>query len=132
VSTLLKGRHFVIQHYRASGYVRIARTAAAFASPEDAAESWKDCDVAVSALDVSRLALLFDWRLAPLSTDARLHRFLVRRSDVYAKQFARCALLVDTPLGKLQSLRVGRAHSTAAPIVVLDNEAAAIRYLIGR
>jgi hypothetical protein len=108
--------------------VRIARTSAKFSSIEQAATCLKACDVAFSELNISKLSLLLDWRLAPLSTDPHLHRFLVRSTDVFAARFARS---VATPLGKLQSVRVGRAHSTAAP-VVFDDEARALEYLVGR
>ena len=131
MSTLAKGTHLNVQYFRASGYVRIARTSAKFSSIEQAATCLKACDVAFSELNISKLSLLLDWRLAPLSTDPHLHRFLVRSTDVFAARFARSAVLVATPLGKLQSVRVGRAHSTAAPVVFHD-EARALEYLVGR
>jgi hypothetical protein len=128
VPNLLRSAHFSVEHNVASGYIRIARSTAAFSTPEEAAAAIRLCDSSLAGLDLAALGLLLDWRLAPLSTDARLHQALVEATDAIAVRFARRAVLVETPVGKLQSGRVGRAHSSIRPEVFGD-EGAALAYV---
>lgn len=127
--TLLRARYFVMESNPASGYVRLARTALAFSTPNDAAGALKQCDEKLRGIEVERLGILLDWRLAPLSTDAQLHRAIVEHTDRFALRFLRRALLVVTPVGQMQLGRVIRTHSGTQP-VLFDDEAAAIEYLM--
>jgi hypothetical protein len=129
--TIHRSTHFTIQHFQASGYVRLVRSAVAFASLEEAGEALRACDDALSELDATQLGILLDWRLGPFSVDARLHQFVIENTDAFAVRFVRRAVLILTPVGKLQLDRVVRTHSSAPPIVFNDEDAA-VDYVTSR
>jgi hypothetical protein len=129
--TIHRSEHFAIQHYQASGYVRLVRSALPFASLDAAGQALRACDEALLPLDASQLGILLDWRLGPLSVDPRLHQFVIENTDAFAVRFVRRAVLIVTPVGKLQLDRVLRTHSSAAP-VVFNDEAVAIDYVTSR
>jgi|RhiMethySRZTD1v2_1073278.scaffolds.fasta_scaffold02885_16 hypothetical protein len=129
--TIHRSEHFTIQHYQASGYVRLVRSAIVFASLEHANDALKACGEALERLDASQLGLLLDWRLGPFSIDARLHQLVIETTDAFAVRFVRCAVLIVSPVGKLQLDRVVRAHSSIAP-VIFNEEAAAVEYVTSR
>jgi hypothetical protein len=129
--TIHRSEHFSIQHYQASGYVRLVRSAVAFPSLEDAVHALMACGEALRELDASQLGLLLDWRLGPFSTDARLHQLVIETTDEFAVRFVRRAVLVVSPVGKLQLDRVARRHSSVAP-VIFNDEAAAIDFVTSR
>lgn len=129
--TLHRSAHFTIQHFQASGYVRLVRSARPFASLDEASEALNACAVALQDLDVSELGILLDWRLGPFSIDARLHQLVIETTDAFAIRFVRRAVLTVSPVGKLQLDRVVRAHSSIPP-VVFNDEAAAIDFVTSR
>lgn len=88
----------------------------------------RECAKALSDIDVSRLGLLLDWRLAPLTTDPVMLKHVVQQNDVFAKDFARRALLMATPVGLMQSERIARTIDHAKP-VLFNDEATAIAYV---
>jgi hypothetical protein len=128
VAQLFRNAHLTVENHVALGYIRVARSSAPFTHIEQATAELHACERSLSLLDVSKLGLLLDWRLAPLSTDARLHQAMVTASDAFARRFARRALLIDTPLGKLQSGRVNRTLSSVNP-EIFNDEAAAIAFV---
>ncbi len=129
--TIHRSEHFTIQHFQASGYVRLVRSAVAFGSLEDAVDALKACGEALGQLDGSQLGLLLDWRLGPFSIDARLHQLVIETTDEFAIRFIRRAVLIVSPVGKLQLDRVVRTHSSIAP-VIFNDEAAAVDYVTSR
>jgi hypothetical protein len=131
VFILHRSKHLILEHWQASRYVRLVRSAVPFASPEEAGEALKEIDVAIRDLDPSHLGILLDWRLGPLSTDPRLHQFVIENTDAFASRFVRRAVLVVTPVGKLQLDRVIRNLSSTKP-VLFNDENAAVEYVTGR
>jgi len=129
--TLHRSKHFTIEYWQASRYVRLVRSAVPFKSPEEAGDALKECDVAIRDIDPSNLGILMDWRLGPFSTDPRLHQFVVENADAFASRFVRRAVLVVTPVGKLQLDRVLRNMSSTNPIIFND-ETAALEYVTSR
>jgi len=129
--TIHRNAHFTVVHHVASGYVALVRTAAAFDGHDDVVRSLAQCERALRPIDAQANGILLDWRLGPLSTDARIHELLVRGSDVFIQRFARKALLVLTPMGAMQGGRIVRVQSTTNP-VIFDDEAQAITYLTER
>ena len=126
--TLHRGEYFIVEYFQASRYVRLARTARAFDSPDDARATLAECERALREIDLASVAILLDWRLAPLAVDPTLHETVVTCTDAFAARFARRALLVQTPVGKLQLDRIVRQQSATKPIVFND-EAEAIEYV---
>ena len=118
-----------LHHYPDLGYVRLVRTGEPFGSISRVGASLRECANALSHLNVTRLGLLLDWRLAPLSTDPILLKHVVQQSDVFAAMFPRRALLMATPIGIMQSERLARSIHHANP-VLFNDEAAAIAHVI--
>ena len=128
MSTLHRGCHFVVQLFRASRYVRLIRTHTPFESVAQAVQALRECDKALASLQLEELGILLDWRDAPMSTDSALHQSVVRHTDAFATRFRCKAILVLTPVGKMQVQRVVRTHSEAVPVLFHD-EAAAIAHV---
>lgn len=131
MSTLYQGAYFAIQHYRASGCVRVVRNDAPFEAVTDAVSGLAACRAALAGLDAARYGLLLDWRLAPISTDPNLHKVLVEHIDALAAPFARKAILVATTVGTMQANSVGRNLSENS-LAVFNDEAAAMRFITSR
>jgi hypothetical protein len=129
--TLHRSAYFTLEYWQASRYVRLVRSAVPFDSPEEAGDALRECEVAIRVIDPSNLGILLDWRLGPLSTDPRLHQFVIENTDAFASRFPRRAVLVVTPVGKLQLDRVVRSLSSTKPLIFND-EAAAVEYVTSR
>jgi len=112
-------------------YVLLVRSGEQFGSVHRVASSLRLCAKALGEIPVSRMGLLLDWRLAPLTTDPVLLKHVVQQTDVFARDFARRALIVATPVGLMQSKRLARAIDHAKP-VLFNDEAAAIAYVSKR
>jgi len=82
----------------------------------------------MDGLERSDLGLLLDWREARLVSDPVLLRAIVRGTDAVAHGFLRLAMLIKTPLGKLQIGRLERSESRESPIIFSD-DAAAVEYI---
>jgi hypothetical protein len=129
VANLFRNAYYALEHYVASGYVCLVRSNRPFTHSEQAAASLAACDKALATLDVAKLGLLLDVRLAPLSTDARLHQLLVENTNTFARRFVRIAVLLNTQVGKLQTARVMRTHSSVYSEIFTD-ERAAVDYVM--
>ena len=128
MSLLHRSPHFVVHHERSTrAYLRLLRTSTTFATPDEARAAVQQCQAALRHIDGSRLGILFDWRQAVLSTDLQLHQALVESMEELAKRFVRRALLMATPLGKLQVTRLTQ-HQPGKPVIFFD-ENAAIAYV---
>ncbi len=125
------GKHFVVQHFRASSYVRVIRSTAAFDTIADATAGLDACQASLAGIDVKQYGIMFDWRSAPLSTDPDLHKVLVARIDEIALLFPRRAFLVRSQVGTMQVNRIGRTMSTGV-FEIFQDEAEALEYLSRR
>lgn len=125
--TVHRSTHFTIEHHPTSGYVRVIRSAAPFASLEAAKQAFADCREALDELPSTTTSILLDWRKAVLSTDAKLHQLIVESGDMLMGPFTRRALLVATSVGKLQAARLGRA-SVHTALQIFDDDEAATRH----
>jgi hypothetical protein len=127
---LYRDAYLSLRHHRDAAHVRVTRSELQFGSVNRVASSLRECSKALRDLDVSRLGLLLDWRLAPLTTNPVLLKHVVQQTDTFAAAFARRALLVATPIGLLQSERLGRTIHHAKPVLFTD-EAEAVAYARG-
>jgi hypothetical protein len=117
-----------LRHFPDLGYVRLVRTDQAFGSISRVAGSLRECGNALSHLNIAKLGILLDWRLAPISTDPILLKHVVQQTDVFVAMFRRRALLMATPVGIMQSERLARSINHARP-VLFNDEAAAVAYV---
>jgi hypothetical protein len=122
--------YLALHHHPQLSHVRLIRSDQQFGSVSRVASSLRACAKALAGIDVSRLGLLMDWRLAPISTDPVLLKHVVTQSDRFAATFARRALLLATPIGLMQSERLARTIDHAKPVLFHD-EAAALAYVKG-
>ena len=98
--TLLRNASFVIEHYVAQAFVRLARTSEALPKHAQVVAALDACRAALGARDTSQLAILVDWRLAPLpppGTEAE--RDVVAEVEKFGAPFARRALLLLSAAG---------------------------------
>jgi hypothetical protein len=129
--TIHRGKHFAIQHFRASAYVRVNRSEAPLKSVADAIQALGECRDALSTIDATRHGILFDWRRSPMSTDPELHRSLAELTDALAAPFARRAILLATTVGVMQASRVGRTLGNQK-MAIYDDEQAAVEHVTRR
>ncbi|MET0594899.1 MAG: hypothetical protein ABW133_19525 [Polyangiaceae bacterium] len=119
-----------LHHYPQQTHVRLVRSEKQFESVSRVASSLRDGSKKLEGIDVARLGLLMDWRLAPLSTDPVMLKHVVQHIDRFAARFARRALLLATQVGVMQSERIARTINHAKP-VLFDDEAEALAYAKG-
>ena len=119
-----------LHHHPQQMHVRLVRSEKQFASVSRVANSMRDCSKKLAGIDVSRIGLLMDWRLAPLSTDPVMLKHVVQHIDQFAAGFARRALLLATQVGVMLSERIARTFNHAKP-VLFDDEAEATAYARG-
>lgn len=128
LTTIHQGKHFIVQHFRASGHVRLIRTDAPLESISDATSGLDECGEALAGIDPKQYGVLFDWRRAPLSTDPDLHKALVERIDAIAKRFQRGVFLVRAGVGAMQVNRIGRTLGSGG-LTIFNDEAHALEFL---
>jgi len=126
--TLYRGDHLSVQHHHASGYVRVVRSEAPFASSGDVCAALDACRLALATVDAGHHGILFDWRRSPISTDPNIHKALAEQMDGLAGRFARRAILLATSVGTMQAARVGRSMGNQK-MLVFDDEHAALEYV---
>lgn len=90
--TLLRNASFVIEHYVDQAFVRLARTTEALPEHSRVVAALDACRDALDARDTSKLALLVDWRLAPVPPEAEDD--VVTEIEKFGAPFARRALLL--------------------------------------
>jgi hypothetical protein len=117
-----------LRHHPQLKYVLLVRSDLQFKSVHRVASSLRECAKVLGDMEVSQMGLLLDWRLAPLTTDPVLLKHVVQHTDAFARDFARRALLIATPVGLMQSKRIARAIDHAKPTLFSD-EADAIAYV---
>ena len=128
MSVLYEDEYLSLRHHPELRYVLLLRSEQQFGSVHRVASSMRACAKALRDIKVARLGLLLDWRLAPLSTDAVMLKHVVQQIDTFAKDFARRALLMATPVGVMQSERIARTIDHAKP-TLFDDEAAALAFV---
>jgi hypothetical protein len=110
--------------------VRVQRSERPYQSAADLNQERLLLGEALDKLGRAGKGLLIDSRIAPHSTDDRLHEEFRRFRLEVARGFDRVAALVRTKVGILQVNRL-IADSTSS-VQPFDDEAAAIAYLLGQ
>ncbi len=80
---------------------------------------------AITHADLSRLGLLLDIRDGPIRNDAPFEQAVRPYQEAVTKRFARVAVLVKTPVGKLQAGRVMRSIEHGPRVFIDEREAIA-------
>jgi hypothetical protein len=122
-----RGEYFVVTADDAAGVMRFERTAVAFPSLEAVEETFERLLRLVQASDLGGFALLVDSRAAPGRNDEAFERILARYRDALFTPFTRCAMLLRTHAGIMQSQRLSREHKVH--VQVFQDEALALHYL---
>lgn len=122
--TLLRDSCFVLEHYAAPAFVRLARTAEPLIRHAQAGGSLQACRAALGTLDPSGLGILLDWRLSPATPNA-LQQQVILLADEFADQFARKAVLLLTPCEK----GAASALWSERGVKLFDDEDAALAYV---
>jgi hypothetical protein len=110
--------------------IRVQRSGRSYQSAAELNQERLLLGEALDKLGRSGRGLLIDSRVAPHSTDERLHEEFRRFRLEVARGFERVAALVRTKVGILQVNRL-IADSTSS-VQPFDDEAAAIAYLLGQ
>jgi hypothetical protein len=122
-----RGEYFIVTSDDAARIVRFERTAAPFASLEVAERVFEHLLRLVKGTDLQGYALLVDSRNGPGRNDDAFERLLARYRDALFAPFTRCAMLLRTQAGIMQSNRLAREH--AVKVEVFQDEGLAVQYL---
>jgi hypothetical protein len=119
---LLRSAYVLIEHRVASRLLYVTRSSQEFPDAEAAREEVAQWRKVLSAQS-TEVGLLLDWRSAPLTTDGRILREVVRGTDEIGRCFTRQAVLLKSVLGDLQARRLRRLHE-AGPELFTDEQKA--------
>ena len=122
-----RGEYFVVTADDAARIMRFERTPAAFASLEAAEQTFERLLQLVKSTDLEGYGLLVDSRNGPGRNDEAFESLLARYRDPLFAPFTRCAMLLRTQAGIMQSQRLSRAHEVH--VRVFQEEALAMYYL---
>lgn len=117
--TLLRNPSFVIEHYVQPGFIRLARTTQPLPKHAQVVAALDACRAALGARDLAQLAILVDWRLAPLAGEAEDD--VVSEVEKFTAPFARKALLL---LGAAGEERAAESWADTQFRVFFDEEQA--------
>jgi hypothetical protein len=122
-----RGEYFVVTADDAARIVRFERTPLQFASLEVAEQVFERLLRLVKATDLQGYALLVDSRSGPGRNDEAFERLLGRYRDALFAPFTRCAMLLRTATGIMQSQRLAKGHTVK--VQAFQDEALAVQYL---
>lgn len=105
---LLRTRHLVLNEAAAGRTLHVRRTAEPFANIEEMRRAFEDLNRALDERGRSRLSLLVDTRDAPPRNDPEFEVAFKPLRHRMLSGFRRAAVLVSTPIGKLQVERHAR------------------------
>ena len=120
---------WILERDVGTNYFRARRTNAPSGTPEELQRTGEAMIKAVGSVDRSHLGLLVDAREGPLRNDAEFEAYVRPWQAKMISGFARVAVLVKTPVGKLQTERLA---SGFGGLKVFTDEAAAIAYVSSR
>jgi hypothetical protein len=123
---LLDNPHMKIDIDPSRGFVRMTRTEVGFDSADTIQSFVERIDEVMRHLDRAKLRLLVDLRRAPMRTGDAFDPEL-RRAQKTTEGFARCAVLVQTAVGRLQVNRISR--ETGVDHGVFNDEKEALAFL---
>jgi hypothetical protein len=124
---MAKTPYWLLERNVGEAFFRLVRTTEAYQSLDLISQSFQQLEKAILGVDVSRLGFLVDLRLGPMRNDPAFEATARPWQEKVMKAFARVAILVKTPAGKLQMSRIVRSlHATAQ---VFDDEKTAVAHL---
>lgn len=119
------GRFFVVDVDEAASLVRMTRTAAPFASPDEMQRAHREVLRALAPFRGHRL--LLDVRSGPSRNDPEYEKGLAALRKQIVERFERVAILVKSAVGGLHATRLAREDGVQARI--FQDEALALAYL---
>jgi hypothetical protein len=123
---MMRSPRWVLERIIGTSIFHLRRTAVPFTSLDETVADKQDFDRALGRVDRARLVLLFDVRDAPLRNDQFLDGQVPGLLQALGR-FRRVAVLVKTPVGKLQVSRL--SEEAGVPVHVFNSEAAAREFL---
>ena len=128
---------FTLAVDEARGLIRMRRSAHRIPTAAELEASFdrlvSELDQIVAIEERARYGWLQDMRDAPLLEKPELEAVQLRRLEPIRRGWRREAILVQTPIGKLQARRMTRENApvaqTAASVAIFDDELEALRFL---
>jgi hypothetical protein len=119
--------YWTLDDDRARGFVRITRTSEPFVDLADLGRSVAEIARLLDTVGRSSLVLLVDLRPGPMRTDAAFELAMIEARAQMLRDIAKVAVLVATPLGRMQVSR----HQRNDGIIwsTFNDENAALAYL---
>lgn len=127
---LTRTPQWVLERDVGTNWLRARRTPEPTRSADDVKLAFDKLSKAIGSVDRSHLGLLVDSREGPLRNDPEFERMAAPYQVAMMSGFARVAVLVKTPAGKLQTERL--AAALGSTIKVFTDEAKAIAYVSAR
>jgi hypothetical protein len=127
VERRLRYPYWKFRHDPGAGVVHIARTPEPFSSLEELGASISELAFALDLVGRSSMVLLVDLRPGPMRTDAAFEDAMARARAVLLRGIPKVAVIVATPLGRMQVSRHQRRDG--APWCVFNDEKEACAYL---
>jgi hypothetical protein len=122
---LTRTPQWILERDVGTNWFRVRRTAEPHRTAEDIKLAFEKLTRAVGSADRSHLGLLIDTREGPLRNDPEFERMVAPYQVQMMTGFARIAVLVKTPAGKLQTERLAAMMRT---VKVFTDEAKAIAF----
>ena len=119
------GRFFLVDVDEAARLVRMTRTAAPFASPDEMQRAHREVLRALAPFSGHRL--LLDVRSGPSRNDPEYEKGIAALRKQIVDRFDRVAILVKSAVGGLHATRLAREDGVTARI--FQDEARALAYL---
>ena len=124
---MIRTPYWILERDLGAAFFRLRRTATKLESNEVLNQTAQTIERALVGVDLSRLGFLVDLRDGPMRNDPEWEKVARPWQQKMMSAFGRVAILVKTPVGKLQMNRIVRAlHATAQ---VFDDEQQAIAFL---
>jgi hypothetical protein len=124
---MLRTPYWILERDVGQAFFRLRRTAESVASLETLSHTAAAITHAFRNLDTKRMGMLLDLRESPIRNDPQFEDTVRPFQERLVSAFGRVAVLVKSPVGRLQVERVITPMSTTAK--VFSDESAALAYL---
>jgi hypothetical protein len=124
---MVRTQYWILERDLGAAFFRLRRTSTAYESLESIGVTAASIERALVGVDLSRLGFLIDLREGPMRNDPEFEKVGRPWQEKMMGVFGRVAILVKTPVGKLQMGRIVRALHASAQ--VFDDERQAIAFL---
>ena len=128
--SMMESQFWIADRPLGQAYFRLRRTATPVDTLENFARQLESMATFITKVDTSRLGLLFDVRDGPMRNDPEFEAIIAPYRDKMFHRFRRVAMLLKTPAGKLQAMRLNEVRT--GKVTIFTDEAEAIAFLKAR